>query len=88
MKTRIQVLSTEVKSGIGKASQKAYSMTICQCVIHGDKMLVGELVLPKDHPDVKPGMYDGEFGISIDQQTKRISGALVQLTPVAVAKGA
>jgi len=85
MKTRIQVLSTEVKSGIGKQSQKAYSMTICQCIVHGEKTVVGELVLPKDHPEVKPGMYDAEFGIAIDQQTKRIGGVLLQLSPVAAA---
>lgn len=88
MKTRIQVLSIENKSGRSKATGNDYSMNVCQCVVYdidGDgveKILVGELVLPKNHPEVKPGMYEGEFGISVGQD-KRIGGRLLHLTPVA-----
>lgn len=90
MKSRIQVLSLERKTGIGKKSGSAYDMTICQCVIHGadGNIKIGELVLPKDHPVIKPGMFDGEFGLAVDQQTKRIGGVLIQLSPVPVAKAA
>lgn len=87
MKSRIQVLSTERKQGIGKKSGNAYDMTICQCVVHGEdgKIQVGELVLPKDHAEIKAGMFDGEFGLAVDQQTKRIGGVLLKLTPVVAA---
>ena len=42
--------------------------------------MVGEMVLPKDHPVITPGMYDAEFGVSVGMD-KRITGQLVQLTP-------
>lgn len=87
MKARIQVLSVEHKSGRAKSGND-YSMYVCQCVVHeidGDgveRIQIGELVLPKNHPVVTPGMYDGEFGISVGQD-KRIGGRLIQLLPVA-----
>ena len=86
MKTRIQVLSVERKSGRSKTGTD-YQLDICQCVIHGidedgvEKLQVGELVLPKNHPVVVAGMYDAEFGVSVGQD-KRIGGRLVQLFPV------
>lgn len=82
MKARVQVLSSEVKQGVGKKSGQAYRMDVCQCVVHGEKIEVGELVLPRDHPPVAPGMYEAEFVISVDYD-KRIAGRLVRLVPVA-----
>lgn len=79
---RIQVLSTERKQGVGKKSGNAYDMTICQCIIHGEEIKIGELVLPRDHVAIEPGLFDGEFGLAVDQQTKRIGGVLIKLTPV------
>lgn len=91
MKTKIEVLSIENKSGRSKSTGNDYSMNVCQCVVHHadtgtgeEKKQVGELVLPKDHPEVKPGMYEADFGVSIGQD-KRITGRLLQLTPVRVA---
>jgi len=81
MKARIQVLAIETKSGQSKKTGNAYSMEVCQCVVHGDSIQVGELVLPKDHPKIVPGMYDGEFGVQVGAD-KRISGVLKLLTPV------
>lgn len=84
MKTRIQVLSVEHKSGRSKTGND-YSMHVCQCVVHGvdddgvEHVQIGELVLPKNHAPVTPGMYEGEFGISVGQD-KRIGGRLLQLT--------
>lgn len=93
MKTRIQVLSVENKSGRSKTGND-YNMNICQCVVHEidpqtglERQLIGELVLPKNHPQVSPGMYDGEFGISVGQD-KRIGGRLVQLFPVSAQRPA
>lgn len=89
MRARVQVLSVERKAGRSKQGND-YQLDICQCVVHGqdddgkERVQVGELVLPKNHPNVTPGMYDAEFGISVGQD-KRIGGRLLQLYPVAAA---
>src|SRR5512139_2955869 len=86
MKTKIQVLSVENRSGRSKTGND-YNMNICQCVVHGvdddgvEKIQIGELVLPKNHAQVVPGMYEGEFGIYVGQD-KRIGGRLLQLTAI------
>lgn len=92
MKARIQVLSVEHRSGRSKTGSD-YSLHICQCVVREvdadgvEKIQVGELVLPKGHPEVKAGDYDGEFGIAVGQD-KRIGGRLIQLLPVVAARAA
>jgi hypothetical protein len=87
MRTKIQVLSVENKSGRAKSGND-YNMNICQCIVHdvdqttgAEKQLIGELVLPKNHPVIVPGTYEGEFGISVGQD-KRIGGRLLQLYPI------
>lgn len=86
MKARIEVLSVEKKSGRSKQGND-YNLTICQCVVRAvdddgvEKVQVGELMLPKDHDDVKPGNFEGEFGISVGQD-KRIGGRLIRLVPI------
>jgi len=87
MKSRIQVLSVEHKSGRAKSGND-YSMDVAQCVVYDidqksgeEKILVGELVLPKGHAPVTAGMYEGEFGIAVGQD-KRIGGRLIQLTAI------
>lgn len=87
MKARIQVLHVETKSGQSKKTGSAYSMEVCQCVIHGEHPEVGELILPKDHPKVVPGMYDADFGVAVGLD-KRIGGVLKLLTPVSNVKAA
>ena len=85
--TRIQVLSIDHRSGKAKATGNDYNLFICQCVLYteGEAAQIGELILPRDHPEVKPGFYDAEFGVSVDNQTKRIGGRLLQLTPAQAA---
>lgn len=86
MKTQIEVLSVENRSGRSKQGND-YSLEICQCIVREPdadgvlKIQIGELILPKGHPTVTPGHYLGEFGISVGQD-KRIGGRLIQLTPV------
>lgn len=82
MKQAIQILSSETKEGVGKKSGQAYKMTVCQCVVTDSEtgeIKVGELTLPKDHPTPAAGIYDAEFKIGIDYQTKKIGGVLVAL---------
>lgn len=84
MKQNIQILSSELKSGTGKKSGQPYSMTICQCVVtdtESGEIKVGELTLPKDHETPAPGIYEAEFKIGIDYQTKKVGGVLVALRP-------
>ncbi len=85
MKQNLQILSSELKAGIGKKTGAAYSMTICQCVVtdaETGEIKVGELTLPKDHETPVPGVYEAEFKIGIDYQTKKIGGLLVALKPL------
>lgn len=87
MKAKIEVLSVEHRQGRSKTGSD-YSLHICQCVVHDVDAAtgevspkIGELILPKGHPEVKPGLYEGDFGISVGQD-KRIGGRLIQLTPI------
>ena len=85
MKQQLQVLSSEVKEGVGKKSGSPYKMTICQCVLtdtETGEIRVGELTLPKDM-EAPAGLYDAEFKIGVDYQTKKIGGVLIALHPVA-----
>lgn len=84
LKQVLEVLSSKNKSGIGKGGNP-YSMNICQCVLtdteSGD-IQIGELVIfeePEKAP--KPGLYEAEFKIGVDFQSKKIGGVLVGLTP-------
>lgn len=93
MRTRIQVISVENKNGRSKTGND-YNMNIAQCIAYdidqttgAERPLIGELVLPKNHPVVTPGMYEGEFGISVGQD-KRIGGRLIQLFPVSAQRPA
>ena len=85
MKQKIQVLSHELKAGIGKKSGSPYSMIICQCVVTDSEtgeIRVGELTMPKDVEAPAPGEYEAEFKIGVDFQTKKIGGLLVALRPL------
>lgn len=86
MKQKLEILSAEVKSGIGKKSNTAYNMIICQCVVRDaetGEVKVGELTMPKDAEAPLPGEYEAEFKIGVDYQTKKIGGVLVALRPLA-----
>lgn len=89
-RVKIQVLSVENRSGRSKSGND-YSMDVCQCAVHEvgedgkERLQIGELILPKNHPVVSVGMYEAEFGVSISQD-KRIGGRLVQLFPVGASR--
>jgi hypothetical protein len=88
MKQNLQVLSSELKAGIGKKSGAQYSMIICQCVltdIDTGEIKVGELTMPKGVDAPAPGLYEAEFKIGIDYTTKKIGGVLVGLKPLKAA---
>ncbi len=82
--SRIQVLAVEHKAGVSKATHQPYSMDVCKCVVTlaDGRVDVGELVLPKDHEKIGPGVYDAHFQIAVGFD-KKISGQLSKLAPVA-----
>lgn len=87
----LQILSAETRSGVGKQSQKAYSMIVCQCVVtdtETGEIKVGELTMPKDAPAPLPGHYTATFKIGIDYRDKKIGGILQGLVPVPSGKSA
>jgi len=79
----LQVLSSERRSGTSKKSGNAYDMVVCQCVLvnDGKPVAAGEFVLPKDHPEVKPGLYTPSLELSKSYDGK-IMGVVKGLSPV------
>lgn len=85
MSIKVQVVAKpQVIEGKSKATGNDYKMTIVQAIVQdGDNgAMVAEIMLPRDHPDVFPGLYEATFGPFIDRQTKRLGGQLIGLTPV------
>lgn len=88
MTVKVQVIAKpQVIEGKAKATGNDYKMTIVQAVImeDGEDPMVAEIILPRDHPEVSPGLYEAKFGPFIDRQSKRLGGQLVGL--YALAKG-
>lgn len=86
MKAILEILSVEKRSGISRKSvvPTPFEMIVAQCVVHGEKIQVGELVLPKGMEEPKPGKYSAEFEVAVDFD-KRISSRLIKLVPISVA---
>ncbi len=60
-------------------------MNICQCVVtdgETGEIQAGELAIFDEISKLPaPGLYEAEFKIGVDFQTKKIGGVLVGLTP-------
>lgn len=80
MKERLTVLASEIKTYKGKEGRPDGQFQILQCIVHGDKLLVGELRLFGDlaKEQIAPGDYEATFALSVDQK-KEIGGRLVAL---------
>lgn len=76
----VEVLAVKNRSGVSKSSGNAFSMEVCQCAVHGEDLLVGELILPKGHPIPQRGFYKAEFEVVVGFD-KRIAGQLKALYP-------
>lgn len=82
---KIIVLGSETKSGVSKKGS-AYSMVVVQCNVadQDGKIIAGELILPKGHPEVKPGNYTASFKLGKSSDGK--VGAVVDtLSPLKAA---
>jgi len=87
----VEILSVTPRAGFSKKSLKDYDMLFADCIVHkvdretGEvSQLVGELLVPDRFKDIKPGMYEVEFEISIAQD-KRIGGRVADMKPKAAA---
>lgn len=90
----VEILSVTPRAGFSKKSLKDYDMLFADCIVHkvdretGEvSQLVGELLVPDRFKDIKPGMYEVEFEISIAQD-KRIGGRVADMKPKAAAAAA
>lgn len=85
MKAVLEILSVEKRSGVSRKSAvpTPFEMIVAQCVVHGEKIQVGELVLPKGMEEPKPGRYSADFEVAVDFD-KRITARLVKLNPIQV----
>lgn len=86
MKTRVEILSVEEKSGVSTKSGTPTPWNIrkahCVLFLEGGKE-VGTIQIPRDmEKSPAPGMYDAEFGIRVDFKTREVGGALIALNPV------
>lgn len=88
MKHRIQILHVVQNAGRSKTTGNEYDMRMAQCIVHKtDKdgvvvPLVGELLLPKEYNETKPGTYDVEFDISVSNKDKRVGAVVKTIEPV------
>lgn len=80
MKETLVVL--EVEERVSAKSGNKYR--VAQCYVKGEKIEVGELMVPRDLP-CTPGEYEAQFRVGRDFD-KRICGVLVGLHPVQAAK--
>jgi hypothetical protein len=80
----IEIFGFKVIPYKNKKSGADEKMVVYQALLRGDGSqppAICELMLPKDHPELAPGMYHGELTPTVDFQSKRLGGAFSKLTP-------
>jgi hypothetical protein len=87
MKNRIQILHVVQNAGKSKKTGNDYDMRLAQCIVHkvdrvsGEVVpLIGELLLPKQFNEIKPGTYDVEFEVAISNE-KRVGSVVYSIEP-------
>jgi len=91
MAIRIQIFGFKTIPYTNKKSGTAEKMIVYQALLVGDATqppAICELMLPKDHPELIPGMYNGELTATVGYSDKRLTGAFTKLTPVSAAAAA
>jgi hypothetical protein len=66
-KNLLEILSINVQSGVSKKTGQPFSLPKAQCILKsGDGTIrIGELMLPKDMAETKPGKYLAEFELDV-----------------------
>lgn len=89
-KHKLQIVGITVVPYVNKKSQAKEELRLAQCVVTSEslvdgkpqeKVVVGELMLPKHLSETAPGTYLAEFELSVGQD-KRIGSRVVALHPV------
>lgn len=93
--TRLQILASEIRKYPGRDGKQGGQFQICQCVIHGERIEVGQLMvygeLAAGEQSILPGVYDVEFTLAVgftEKDRGRIVPRLVSLKPVSGTRGA
>lgn len=85
-KIKITILSVVVNAGRSKKTGNDYDMRMAQTiaeVVQKDGVIlpmVGVLLLPEQHKDIKPGTYLIDFRLAVSQQG-RIESVVDSMTP-------
>ena len=91
-KHRVRIVHVSTLDFQSKKTGQAGQMKFAQCIVtsqaegEDEKIVVGELLLPKHLADVSPGDYLADFELAIDRE-KRIGTRLVSLVPFVQAHG-
>lgn len=77
MRKTVTILDVEVR--IAKKSGKPYR--VAQCIVHGEKIKVGEMMI--FNPDIKceAGEFHADFEIDVNFE-RQVSASLIGLTPL------
>lgn len=77
MRKTITVL--EVEERVSKKSGNKYR--VAQCIVHGEKKRVGELMIFKPEIEVTEGQFHADFDVDVNFE-RQVSAQLVRLVPV------
>jgi hypothetical protein len=83
MSISIEIFGFKVIPYKNKKTGADEKMVVYQALLRGDGSLppaICELMLPKDHPELAPGVYNGELSATVDFSSKRLSGQFTKLT--------
>ena len=85
-KHRVRIVHINSLDYVSKKTGQSGQMKLAQCIVTseseegGEKIVVGELLLPKHLSDIIPGDYLADFELALDRE-KRIGSRLVSLMP-------
>lgn len=82
MQKKLTILEVEERKS--KAGNK---FRVAQCIVHGEKIKVGELMIFKPEIECTPGEYIAVFDISVNFE-RQVGAELVKLVPFRDAVGA
>lgn len=75
MQKKLSILEVEErKSKAGKVYR------VAQCVVHGEKIKVGELMIFNSDIQVAPGEYVAQFDVSVNYE-RQVGAELIRLEP-------
>lgn len=83
MRKTVTILEVEER----KAQKSGNAYWVCQCIVHGEKKRVGELMVFNKEIVLSEGEFHADFEIDVNFERK-IEAKLVRLTPIVVPRAA